>query len=447
MTTHDTVAREQKAASFSRKLGIAVICAVLVVTLVIMKPAAPDKLILLTGPENGAYHAMGERLANELRQRGLETEIRVTGGGFDNLGLLAADPNGTVAFAPSNMENVVDDSVDTDDLVSLGSIAWEPFWLFYRAEHEISDVPDLAGLAVSTGPSGTVVNFIATEMLRVNDVLDRVEIPASDGQTPENVKESLLDGRIDAAFAAGSPAAPIIRDLLAREDVSVLSFERAAAYEARFPGIATITIPRGVIDLGQDLPSGDLALLSVTTNLVALDDLYPAAVPLLLEAVAQADTRRRLTTKAERFPSGDNTSLPLDRAATRYYEHGEKGLGKVLPYKVTRWLNHLGFVVLPLLALTVLLIKIVPVGMKIWGRVHLMSMLKVLEEVEKGSAAGADPKELLDKLDDLDRRTATIFVPRATLHDYIDIRQFMHDMRERVADSAGTRDVSSSGDH
>jgi len=49
--------------------------------------------------------------------------------------------------------------------------------------------------------------------------------------------------------------------------------------------------------------------------------------------------------------------------------------------------------------------------------------------------------------DDLDRKTASIFVPRSTLHDYIDIRQFMHDMRERVADTAGTRDGSSSGDH
>jgi uncharacterized protein len=446
MTTHGTISKEQKAASFSRKLGIAAIGAVLVVTLVIMKPAAPDTLILLTGPEGSSYHEMGKRLADELHRRGLSTEVRVTDGGFDNLELLAANPDGTVAFAPSNMENVVDDSVNTDDLVSLGSIAWEPFWLFYRAEHEISDIPDLAGLTVSTGPRGTVVDFIGTEMLRANDVLDRVEIPSSDGLTPETVTESLLDGGIDAAFAAGSPAAPIIRDLLANENVSVLSFERAAAYEARFPSIATITIPRGVIDFGRDLPSEDLALLSVTTNLVALDDLYPAAVPLLLEAVARADTRRRLTTETARFPSGENTSLPLDRAASRYYEHGERGLGKVLPYKVTRWLNHVGLVVLPLLVLTMLLIKTVPVGMKIWGRFHLMSMLKVLEFVEKGQAAGADPKELLDKLDELDRRTATIFVPRSTLHDYIDIRQFMHDMRERIAETAGTRAGSSSTD-
>ena len=447
MTTPNSITKEQKAASFSRKLGIAAIGVVLVVSLVIMKPAAPDKLILLTGPEGSAYHEMAKSLADELHRRGLSTEVRVTDGGLDNLELLATDPHGTVAFAPSNIENVVGDSVETNDLVSLGSIAWEPLWLFYRAEREIDDVPDLAGLSVSTGTDGTVVDFIATEMLRINDIVDRVELQSPDGQTPETVMTSLVDGRIDAAFAAGPPASPLIMDLLGNPDISVLSFKRAAAYGARFPGVATITVPQGMVDFGRDLPSEDLALLSVTTNLLALNDLYPAAVPLLLEAVARAENRQRFTTEPESFPSGNNTSLPLHRAASRYYEHGEKGLGKILPYKVTRWLNHLGFVVLPLLAFTVLLVKIVPIGMKIWGRVHLMGMLKALEEVEKASAAGADPKALLAQLDELDRRTATIFVPRSALHDYIDIRQFMHDMRERVAETAGIGDGSSSGDH
>jgi hypothetical protein len=33
-----------------------------------------------------------------------------------------------------------------------------------------------------------------------------------------------------------------------------------------------------------------------------------------------------------------------------------------------------------------------------------------------------------------------MFVPRSTVHDYIDFRQFLHDMRERVEkkDSRGT---------
>ena len=35
----------------------------------------------------------------------------------------------------------------------------------------------------------------------------------------------------------------------------------------------------------------------------------------------------------------------------------------------------------------------------------------------------------------LDRASATIFVPRSSLPNYIDFRQILHDMRERVAES------------
>jgi hypothetical protein len=55
-----------------------------------------------------------------------------------------------------------------------------------------------------------------------------------------------------------------------------------------------------------------------------------------------------------------------------------------------------------------------------------------LEAVEKAWAAGVDSQTLLADLDRIDRGTATMFVPRSIVHDYIDFRQFLHDMRERV---------------
>lgn len=166
-----------------------------------------------------------------------------------------------------------------------------------------------------------------------------------------------------------------------------------------------------------------------------------ALAPLLLDAIAQTRDHRRFTTDPERFPNGENTSLPVARAAKRYYDHGETGLARFLPYNVTRWINHLGFVVLPLLTVVFILLKIVPMGLKIWGRIRLMGMIKELESVEKAHAAGGDPTELLNRLDELDRKTATMYIPRSMVHDYIDDRQFLHDMRERVSGSADQRGV------
>jgi hypothetical protein len=262
-----------------------------------------------------------------------------------------------------------------------------------------------------------------------------VEIQPSEGQTPRTIAKALVDGQIDAAFAMGGPSSPAIKDGLVNEDLGVLSFERADAYQALDPGITKLVAPQGIFDLANNIPPEDLVLLSATTNLVTLDSFYPGAVPLLLRAATEVHDQQRIVTAGESFPSAQNVSLPLKRAARRYYDQGEKGLSKFLPYKVTRWLNHLGFVVLPLLALAVVLVKIVPLLLKIWISITLTGFFKRLEEVEKSHAAGGDRPALLAELDALDRASATIFVPRSSLPNYIDFRQFLHDMRERVAGS------------
>ena len=432
MTQLDSVNKERRLRRLSTTTTIAVIAIVLLVSLVIIKPAAPKTIVFLTGPEGSGYYALGQRYAEYLEQQGLQTELRATLGGFDNVQQLAAGAEDTVAFAPSNIEHVIGDSEDTSHLVTLGSIAYEPLWLFFRSDLEVRRIPDLAGLRVATGADGTVVNYVARHLLELNKVTDQVEILSSEGQNPEAVADALADGRIDAVFATGGLASPVINRMLTDDSVSVLSFERADAYQALDQGIAKLVAPEGIFDLARNIPSEDLALLAATTNLVTLDDLYPSVAPLILRAAAAINSEQRIVTAGESFPSADHVSLPLHRGAERYYDQGEKGLSKILPYKITRWLNHLGFVVLPLLTLAFFLIKILPLILIIWGNIHLVGLLKRLEAVEKAHAAGGDRKQLLADLDLIDQKSAKLFVPRSTVHDYIDFRQFLHDMRERV---------------
>jgi len=356
----------------------------------------------------------------------------VTRGGFENVKQLIADSEDTVAFAPSNIEHVTGGSEDTSHLVTLGSIAYEPLWLFYRSNLEVRRIPDLAGLRIATGAHGTVVNFVSRHLLEMNGISDQVVFLPSEGQTPEAVADALAEGRIDAGFGMGGPASPVIKRMLMDDSISVLSFERADAYQALDPGIAKVIAPEGIFDVARNIPNEDLALLAATTNLLTLDNLNPAVASLMLRAAAAIDGERRIVTAGESFPSADHISLPLHRGAKRSYEQGKKGLSKFLPYKATRWLNHLGLVVLPLLTLALVLVKIVPMVLKIWGNMQLVGLFKRLEGVEKAHAAGGDRSKLLTDLDLIDQKSAMMFVPRSTVHDYIDFRQFLHDMRERV---------------
>ena len=62
-------------------MAVAVIGTVLVLSLVIARPAMPKRIQLLTGPEGSAYHALGLRYASSLAARGLEAEVVVLAAG------------------------------------------------------------------------------------------------------------------------------------------------------------------------------------------------------------------------------------------------------------------------------------------------------------------------------------------------------------------------------
>ncbi len=214
MSHADSIARERDAVLFSRTSAIALIAIVLFISLIIIKPAAPKKVVLLTGPEGSGYHELGGHFATYLEEKGLQTEVKITGGGFDNVNQLIAGTEDAVAFAPSNIEYVIDGSRDTSHLVTLGSIAYEPLWLFFRASLDIERIPDLAGLRVATGAEGTVVNYLSRRLLEMNGVTDQSLIQPSQGQKPEVVADALIDDRIDVAFVKGGPESPVVKRLL-----------------------------------------------------------------------------------------------------------------------------------------------------------------------------------------------------------------------------------------
>src|SRR5882672_6709382 len=53
-----------------------------------LKPNPPKRVVLATGPEQGAYAEFGKRYAAELKRYGIEVELRSTGGASENLRLL-----------------------------------------------------------------------------------------------------------------------------------------------------------------------------------------------------------------------------------------------------------------------------------------------------------------------------------------------------------------------
>ena len=112
--------------------------ALLVPAYYVLDPTPPKKVVLATGAEQGAYHAFGKRYQAILKTYGVQVELRNTQGAAENLALLR-DPSSEVqiAFVQGGADELPQDT-DADEsepsLVSLGSMFFEPVWLFYRED-------------------------------------------------------------------------------------------------------------------------------------------------------------------------------------------------------------------------------------------------------------------------------------------------------------------------
>ena len=436
MSVSNEVASEKRARRRWLLLSVGAVVALLIISLFVLQPGMPDRIAIYTGPEESAYFALGQRYAEDLRKQGLEVDVVPTQGLEEGIERLTEERH-AVAFAPSTLNPDGDHAIELEHVTALGSVALEPLWLFCRTDLADERFSSLAGYTLGTAGDGTVSEHVGQRLVSLNGLDDQVEWKSFPEAHPDEVVAELQAKNVDAVLVTGDTEAPIVEAMLNADGVTSLSFHRVEAYAGRIPGISSVTVPEGIYDLARNVPSRDTHLLAATTCLVTGEHLHPAVVAMLLVAAGNhRSTAADLTTRIT-LPSSDNISLPLNTAARRYYDRGETGLSQFVPYPVARSLRHIGFIVIPLLGGLFLLFRIVPTAIQIWATIQLQSMFKQLEAVEKAHHAGADHKELLETLRIVDEKSAKMFVPRPKLAEYIDFRQFLHDMRDRVETGIG----------
>src|SRR5947207_7170946 len=101
----------------------------------------------------------------------------------------------------------------TGELESLGTLFYEPLWIFHRGALEGATLAALRGRKVSIGPVGSGSHALLLKLLKRNDVDQEV------GQLlalpPEEAADKLLAGEIDAAAMLASWEAPVVQQLIA----------------------------------------------------------------------------------------------------------------------------------------------------------------------------------------------------------------------------------------
>lgn len=416
-----------------RKMSTAwAVILILVVTMfVFARPSMPDRVLLYTGSKQSAYYDFGVRLARDLRDRGLHADVVVTDGAIDNLRMLTGRTQ-AVALAPATVDWQGQLGDEAAQLAALASVGFEPFWLFHRSDLPIERISDLTQRTLATEGTGTTSHNLAVELIKLNGLTDELEVVPLPGRTSERALDGFAAGKIDAVFVSGQAESTVVASMLHSELATLLSLDRAVAYSKRISGTTVIQAPEGVFDFARNVPARNAQTLGNATCLVAHKSIDRNIVPMLLVSVENVLHDSPSLFSSEHFPSSRHLTLPLEPSARRFFRQGEVGLSKYLPYKIVRILNHLGFFVLPILTVAAVLLKGLPIVLRIIGNMQMKAWFRRLESVEKRHAAGGDQRQLLEDLDSVDRDSAKAFVPRSNVQEYIDFRQFLHDMRERV---------------
>lgn len=340
-------------------------------------PAPPRTITIATGDKSGAYYAFAQRYREILARDGVTLEIRSTAGSVENVKLLGAKQGDVdIAF----VQGGIGDPAAQPELQSLASLYFEPLWVFYRRDLKIKRLPDLRGKRIVIGPEASGTKAIATKLLTANGVNAQTATLLSLGG--EEAVEALLDRKADAAFLVISPQSSIIHNLLLRQEIGILSFERGEAYQRVDRFLSILKLPEGVMDFEKNIPDRDIFLLAPAANLVVREGFHPALVDLFLGAAAEIHSAPGLFQDLNEFPSQKYLDFPLNKEAQRYFRSGATFLRKYLPFWWAVFFERVKVMLLPFFTLLIPLMRFFPPGFRWKVRSRIYRWYRNLEEID-----------------------------------------------------------------
>ncbi|PCH86047.1 MAG: C4-dicarboxylate ABC transporter substrate-binding protein [Piscirickettsiaceae bacterium] len=314
-----------------------------------VEPAPPTTISISTGSQEGAYYANALKYKTLLAEQGITLNIKTSAGSTENLQRLLS--------GETDLALVQGGLTQTDTpLQSLGSLYYEPIWIFHQKSQPINKLTDLAGKKVAIGPEGSGTRSLASLLLADNQ-LNNITLVDSAGSTA--VKQ-LISGDIDAAFFIGSVQSSTIQTLINQPSINLVSLDRADAYKRLHPFLSKVTLPEGIIDLKNNIPSAEKTLLAPTANLLMTSDFHPALSILVLQAIQQVHRPSGLLANASEFPNTNNLTAPISDVADRFYKKGPPFLMRYLPFWTAIMIDRFIVMLVPLLVLLIPLAKVLP---------------------------------------------------------------------------------------
>jgi TRAP-type uncharacterized transport system substrate-binding protein len=408
-----------------------------------VRPAPPHTLIMSGGPKGSSFQVMAERYRGILAENGIELKIIPSAGSLQNLDRLS-EPHSHVdiALVQSGITEAeaARQGSNTSNLVSLGSMFYQPLTVWYRGRRRISRLSQLQGKRIAIGKEGSGTRLLALALLEANGIGLHGPTQLLDLEG-EAAHRALLEGQVDAIFLTGDSAPPAtIRALLHTRGVRMFRFVQADAYTRRFPYLHELEIPQGAFDLGANLPAQPIVMLAPAVELIAHSDLHPALCDLLIEAAQEVHGRATLLQAAHEFPNTSTYTFPLATEAARYYKSGDRSLAyRYLPFWLASLVTRIAVVLLPIIVILIPGLRYLPnlYRWRVDSRIHRRyAELMALERESLSELTPARRAALLEQLEEIERAVILRKIPGSHAEQLYQLREHIGFVRRNLSRSA-----------
>jgi TRAP-type uncharacterized transport system substrate-binding protein len=390
-------------------LALALLVALLWAAVAALRPLPERTLRMATGPAGSAYAAFAERYRAILARDGVTLTLVPTNGSYDNIDRLRDPASGvSVAFVEAGTTT----ESESPELLSLGTVFYEPLWFFCRCSPQGLAFQDIQGTHLSIGPERSATRALTLRLMKMNG-LDPARFQL-EGFSPEQAAEALLRGQLDAALISTSWESPTVRELLGNPSIGIVSFPRADTYVALLPYLSKVVLPMGVANLAENRPPQDVVLIAPKASLVVRSDLHPALQYVLVDAAMKIHAGPGVFHAAGAFPRPEQIDVPLSDEARHMYRSGPGFLQRHLPFWLAEIAQRLLLLAIPLVGLILPVSRLAPMAWQwqIGRRVHRMYReLASLEKELRGSPEPRRRDELRVRLDEMETRASRLRLP------------------------------------
>ena len=393
-------------------------------------PIPPTTVVMATGLKGSSLEIQGEKYRQYFADNGITLELVQTAGAGANLATLT-EKKVDAALSQGGLKISKDSNI-----VSLGSIGYQPLWFFYKKTNKIDNLfKFIEGKKISIAQIGSGTRPLTDDVLALinKEHLRKIEL------LELNARDSIdmLDAnKIDGMFFVADLSSANLQMLLKNTTLAFLNFKDANALAKNIKYTEVVSLPIGSVDLTNNIPPDDVNMIATTTILLINKDLHPSIQHLFL--IATKNIQKNSTeffSRAGGFPTFLGNNEPRSEIAVKYFNEGSITLEDRLPFWLSSSINQMWFFLIASIAVVYPLFSILPQFRRTMFNIQLTSVYIEIFELYRMVDHDNTPEDIADMIercDILKNNINDIWIPRGCHEIFNNLLSAFARLEERI---------------